>query len=193
VAGRAPHARVTLASLRDGHIIRQLDLEITELRSLAASPTGDTLYYADGNTIWSVPLDGSAKPRPIGQGTFITADPSGNYLYVADVASDPIRLRRLPLHGGVPTQVVIPEHLRVSAQDFGPAAFDRHGRLLIATSPRDTWFYRVGILDDKGGTFTPIPLRFGWGIGSPNWTADGQVLALGVGLGSSLWHYRLTS
>jgi len=190
LAGEAARSRIALASLRDGHVIRQLSFDAGQVHSLVASPDGGVLYYTDGNGVWSAPADGSAGPRRIGDGTFVTVEPRGRFLYVIDVGSDPIRLLRLPLRGGAPQPIAIPEHLRLAAQDFGSNAIDERGRLLLTMQSRDSWFYSLVIFDGERGSFALAPARYRGGLGSASWTADGRIVALGVGLASTLWRYR---
>ncbi|HZU28948.1 MAG TPA: hypothetical protein VFA04_25715, partial [Bryobacteraceae bacterium] len=75
-------------------------------------------------------------------------------------------------------------------QDFSPGAIDARGRLLVDTASRDSWYYNLAMLDAGADTLTPVPVRFTGGVGSPCWTAAGDIMALGVGLSSTLWRYR---
>jgi hypothetical protein len=190
LAGGAAHMRIAIASLREGRMLRQLPFDASEVRSLTASADGGTLYYAAGNVIWSVASDGSGTPKRLIDGNQVSADPGGRFLYVKQLAADPIRLLRVPLAGGDPWPVPTPAGLRLTIQDFAPAAVDSRGRLLLDTASRDSWFYRLSIVDPEHDIIKPLPLSFHGGLGSPCWTADGHITALGIGLASTLWWYR---
>ena len=190
LAGRAPQRRIAIASLREGRMLRQLPFDANEVRSLTASSDGGTLYYAAGNDVWSVAGDGSGAPKRLIDGSQVSADPGGRFLYVKQLAADPIRLLRVPLMGGEPRPVPTPAGLRLTIQDFGPGAVDSRGRLLLDTASRDSWFYRLAMADPERDAIAPLPLRFHGGLGSPCWGADGHITALGIGLASTLWRYR---
>jgi hypothetical protein len=190
LAGGAPQTRIAIASLREGRLLRQLPFDATAVRSLTASPDGATLYYAAGNVIWSVASDGSGTPKRLIDGNQVSADPGGRFLYVKQLTADPIRLLRVPLGGGDPWPVSTPAGLRLTIQDFAPGAVDSRGRLLLEIASRDSWFYRLSMVDPEHDVITPLPLRFHGGLGSPGWTADGHITALGIGLASTLWCYR---
>jgi len=190
LAGGTRHTRIAIASLREGRLLRQLPFDATAVRSLTASSDGATLYYAAGNVIWSVASDGSGTPKRLIDGNQVSADPSGRFLYVKQLTADPIRLLRVPLAGGDPWPMSMPAGLRLTIQDFAPGAVDSRGRLLLEIASRDSWFYRLSMVDPEHDVITPLPLRFHGGLGSPCWAADGHITALGIGLASTLWRYR---
>lgn len=189
LAGGIHQMRIAIASLREGRMVRQLPFDATEVRSLTASSDGGTLYYAAGNVIWSVASDGSGTPKRIIDGNQVSADPGGRFLYVKQLAADPIRLLRVPLAGGDPCPIPMPVGLRLTIQDFAPGAVDSRGRLLLDTASPASWFYGLSMVDPEHDAITRLPLRFHGGLGSPCWTTDGRITALGIGLASTLWRY----
>jgi hypothetical protein len=62
--------------------------------------------------------------------------------------------------------------------------------MLVNVSPADSWFYRVAVLDLAAGHITPIPIIYSGDTLTANWTADGQVLSVGLPLTSHIWRFR---
>jgi hypothetical protein len=61
--------------------------------------------------------------------------------------------------------------------------------VLVTTTTKDSWFWRVAVLD-REGTLSPIPVDFEGDLYLPGWGRDGNVLAMGYSYKSELW--RLT-
>lgn len=81
--GTAPRQQIAIATLRDGRIVNRLSLNAAEVRSMALSADGSTLYYAAGGFIWSVNVNAPlSAPRKIIDGDDIALDAGRRILYV---------------------------------------------------------------------------------------------------------------
>lgn len=186
--GAARDRQIALASLADGHIVRRIPATMPAgVRSLAVSPDGATAYYAAAGEVWTVQVSGSAEPRRTAAGDSVAVDPSGRFLYVKQLAANPIALTRVPLAGGAPESLAVPQ------LDLSPLAansVDSKQRLVLETGSLDSFFSRPALWDAASQTLTAIPLAFAGDVRSPGWTPDGRILAVGSTFQSSVWHYR---
>jgi hypothetical protein len=188
--GTPPKDVIAVASLRDGRILKRLSLKAADIRSLALSPDGQTLYYASGGAIWSVPVDESAPPRRVVEGDDAAIDPAGRYLYVKELARQPIALIRVPVEGGAGEPIPIPASLRLTNDPISPSAVDSQGRVLLEVATSDSFFYGTAVYDPARQSVTRVPVKFEGDVWTPGWTSNGRIAAEGARYASTVWRYH---
>jgi hypothetical protein len=188
--GAPPRQQIAIASARGGRILKRLSINATEVRCVALSPDGQTLYYAASGAVWSLPVSESAPPRRIAEGDQVVIDPSGRFLYVKQLAKDPAVLARVTVAGGVAEPVPISNGLHLTVSNLAANAVDAQGRVLFPASSADSFFYRPALYDPALKSVTRIPVRYEGDVWSPIWTAKGRIAAVGASFASSIWHYH---
>ncbi len=197
VAGSGKDRRLTVAELVDNNLRIYHNLEgvpVEGLRWLAASPDGETLYYVWARRVWAVPV-GGGDSREVGPGDGVAVHPVSGDLIVHRLEREGVGLYRVD-----PKSPEMPKKIEVRAIDdkglrLAPAAgcngraIDDKGRLLVTTTTKDSWLWRVAVLDPEG-TLRPILVDFEGDLYLPGWDKDGKVLAMGHSYKSDLW--RLT-
>jgi hypothetical protein len=68
----------------------------------------------------------------------------------------------------------------------GGGAIERDGRVLVAATSNDSWFWRAAVLG-PGGELQPIPATFEGDIYPAGWDEGGRALGMGYALRSDLW------
>jgi predicted Ser/Thr protein kinase len=188
--GTAPRQQIAIASAREGRILKRLSLKASEVRRVALSADGQTLYYAANGAVWSLPVSESTPPRRIVEGDEVVIDPSGRFLYVMQRAKVPPVLIRVPAAGGTVEPISLPEGLRLTMNGLRAGAVDKQGRILLETSSLDSAFYRAALYDPVRKSVTRIPLRFAGDVYSPIWAPDGRIASIGDTFGSTIWRYH---
>jgi hypothetical protein len=148
--GTPPRQQIAIAWAREGRILKRLSIKATEVRSVALSPDGQTLFYTASGTVWSLPVSESAPPHRIIEGDQVVVDPSGPLLYVMQAAKDPPVLARVPVAGGTAVPIPIPEGLHLTVNNMPANAVDAQGRVLFDTSSADSFFYGAALYDPPG-------------------------------------------
>jgi eukaryotic-like serine/threonine-protein kinase len=189
VIGAEPRDTIAVAETTTGRITHRISPGKGEIKSLAASPDGRTLYFAAGGAIWTIPASGGEQ-RMIRAGDSVAADPSGRYLLVSVTESARWRLFRLPLGGGAEQEVTLQGSDPVMGWPLETGAFSADGRLLLPLQPLDSWFNAPGLLDTATGRLTRLPSDEVSDWHSMAWLPDGQIMALHVGLRSTLWRFQ---
>lgn len=110
--------------------------------------------------IWSLALNGSAKPKQVIEGNQLCMDVTGEVLYVDQLAKDPPQVIRMTIANGATAPIPLPRDLRPTTDGFGATAVDARGRLLIEVSSADSFFYSPALFDPARNTVTCIPVRF---------------------------------
>jgi hypothetical protein len=187
VIGLEKHQRIAIASITDGHILREIPLAAGAPSGIAVSPDRSIVYYAQNSGIYA--LAGTSPARRLGEGDTLTLDPSGRYLYAKQFGKDPIRLVRIDTVSGEQTTVPVPSEPRLTPVVLSSTAVDANERMLVETSSPLNWFYRAALLDLRTGTMTPIRTAHVGDCVSPGWGADASILCNAVGLTGSLWRY----
>ncbi len=189
--GTAPRHQIAIATVRDGRIVRRLSLKASEVRSLALSADGSTLYYAAEGSIWCVPVSESAPPRRIVEGDEVVLDAAHRLLYVKQMAKEPPVLLKVSADGGAAEPIRLPGGLRLVENPMAANAVDAKGRFVFETSSEDSFYYRATLFDPASrNSPLVIPLQFEGDIWSPVWTSDGRIAAIGSPIASSLWRYH---
>jgi DNA-binding beta-propeller fold protein YncE len=196
VIGPAPHQTIAIADTATGRVTRRIPLNKGDIGSLAASPDGNTLYAAAfgaaGGAVWAVPSSGG-EPRMIRAGDSVTADPSGRQLVIAVNESSKLRLFRVPVvsgGAGGSEQEIVTDASTPLMGALSPNALSADGRLLEPLSPRDSWFNAPALLDTATGGVTRIAADDVSDYHSMAWLPDGRIMALHIGLRSTLWRFQ---
>ena len=175
-------------SLADGHIIRRLPEAKGDITSLAASNDGKKLFYSAESAVWEIPVSGG-KPRKICDGDSVTADPDGESLIVQINAWDGVRHVRVPLSGAPGKPVPWLGAGSLTPTPLGPASV-RAGKMVLTTGSRDSWFWKIGILDLTTGRVTGVPVRYEGDLALASWTSDGNIVAIGLPFRANIWRLR---
>ncbi len=193
VIGPLPHQTIALADTASGRIVRRIPLNRGNIKSLASSPDGKTLYAAAGGSIWAVPSAGG-EPRMIRAGDSVTADPSGRQLVISVTESSKFRLFRVPVvsggDGGSEEEIVTDGSIPLMGMELSPNALSADGRLLHPLSAPDSWFNAPGLIDTATGRVTRLASDDVSDYHSMAWLPDGRILALRIGLRSTLWKFQ---
>jgi eukaryotic-like serine/threonine-protein kinase len=190
VIGPAPRQTIAVAEVANGRITGRIAPGKGVINSLAASPDGQTLYFAAGNSVWAIPSSGGGA-RMICSGDSVTADPSGRSLVVVRVESSRMRLFRVTLDGNSEEEVPTDDSVPLFPEVLSPNALRSDGRLLVPLAPRDSWFNPPAIVDTANGRVTRIPSDTVSDYHSMSWLPDGQIVALQIGLRATIWKFKL--
>jgi eukaryotic-like serine/threonine-protein kinase len=190
VTGPLPHQTIAVADTASGRIVRRIPLNKGDITSLASSPEGKTLYAAAGGSIWAVPSSGG-EARMIRAGDSVAADPSGRQLVIGVTESAKFRLFRVPVEGGPEQEIVTDGSIPLmGGPSVSPNALSADGRLLQPLESLDSWFNAPAVLDTATGRITRIVSDDVSDYKSMAWLPDGRILALHVGLRSTLWRFQ---
>jgi len=189
VIGPVPRETIAVADTETGRITRRISPRKGEIVSLAASPDGGTLYFATGNTIWSIPSTGGAV-REIRSGNRVVVDSSGRALLISIQESANMRLFRVPLDGSPEAEIPADAAYGLRYSHLGPGSWNADGRLLV--SLHETWFAAPAVLDTHTGRLQLLPSDKTSDYVSMAWLPDGRIMALRVGQRSTLWRFAPT-
>ncbi len=185
-----PEQTIAIASTTEGRLVRRLaGTKGRGISGLAASPDGKTLYFAAGEFIWAIATEDGA-PRKLAAGDAVTVSPDGRTLILTQSVRSNPRFMSVPPEGGSEKEIHLESGQSLAPVPIGSRALSQDGRLLINVSPPNSWFYRVAVLNLATGHITPIPVTYQGDTVSGNWTADGQVVAVGLPLKSHIWRFR---
>jgi Tol biopolymer transport system component len=187
--GPVPRGTIALAEVETGRITRRLTPGKGEIVSLTASPDGGTLYFATGDTIWSMPSAGG-EARKIRAGNRVVADPSGRALLVSVLESPNVRLFRVPLDGSPETEVRADSGRALRYTHLTSGSWNADGRVLL--SLHDSWFSAPAVLDTRNGRVQPLPFDHTSEYVSMAWLPGGRMVALRLGMRSTLWRFTPT-
>jgi Tol biopolymer transport system component len=188
--GPVPRGTIALAEVETGRITRRLTPGKGEIVSLAASPDGGTLYFATGGTIWSIPSAGGEARKIRAGNRVVAADPSGRTLLVSVLESPNMRLFRVPLDGSPETEVPADAGHALRYTHLTSGSWNADGRLLV--SLHDSWFAAPAVLDTRNGRVQPLPSDNTRDYISTAWLPGGRMVALRIGMRSTLWRFAPT-
>jgi WD40 repeat protein len=195
IIGTAPRQALAVADTSNGRIEQRIPLDKGPLNkgkviSVASSPDGKTLYASADGVIWAVSASGS-EPRMIRAGDSVAADPSGRYLVITANETSKTRLFRVPLQGGAEREINLdPSQPLMGTWFLSPNSLSADGRLLFPLQPLDSWFSPIGLIDTATGRTTRVASDDVSDYHSMAWLPDGRILALRVGLRSTLWKFQ---
>ncbi len=190
LAGEGPQRRIALASLPEGRILKRLEQAPGQnIDTLAASPDGKILYYVQVGQVYAVPT-ADGPPQKIHPGDSVAVDPNNSELIVQMTGKDGVKLYRLQAAGGKGEEIPVRSALRLAPSPLAPDAVGQDGRILVAVTTRDSWFYSVAILDPKTGNLEPIALDYHGDLRQPAWGPDGLILATGLPFKTDVWRFR---
>jgi len=184
--GPVPRDTVALADIETGLITRRIAPGKGEIVSLAASPDGGTLYFAAGGTVWSISSAGG-DARKIRAGNRVVAAPTGRALLVSVLESPNMRLFRVPLDRGPEVEIPADGSHALEYSVLSSGAWNRDGRLLV--SLLDLWFLAPAVMDTVTGRVQPLPFDNASDYASMAWLPDGRMVALRIGMRSTLWRF----
>jgi len=187
VIGSGDRRRIAIAALRDGRVLRRFSARSDN--GMAASPDGNTLYYAFGGAIWAQPVSGG-EPKRITEGIDVTLDPKGEYLYVKRTRKGAMGMARIPVAGGGAEELPVPAEYHLANPSLSPAAVDARGRILVSVASAHSFYYETAILDPAAKSFTLAPMAIDGDGCRAGWAPDGRILALGTRYLLSLWRYQ---
>jgi hypothetical protein len=187
VIGSGDGRRIAIASLRDGRALRRFSTRSDN--GMAASPDGNTLYYAFSGAIWAQPVAGG-EPKRITEGIDVALDPKGEYLYVRRARKGAMGIVRIPVAGGDAEELPVPAEYHVAYPGLSPAAVDARGRILVPVLSAHSFYYQTAILDPAAKSFTLVPMAIDGDAAPAGWAPDGRILSRGQRYWSSLWRYR---
>ena len=183
--GPDPDRTIAIASVSNRRVLRRIPFDKGPVSALASTPDGKTLFCAAGGKIWSIPESG--EPRAVRDGDHVAVDPEGHYLVVQVTEASIIHLFRMPLNGGVEREIQLTGEER-PAFEMGPDAVGKDGRILMPMGT-STWYWPAGVIEPSSGRFGRIPVERILDYHALGWTADGMVVATGLGLSSKLWKF----
>ena len=181
---------LALASVEDGRILRRFDATGgVSPQTLAPSPDGKTLYYADGGEVWALDVS-SGETRKLRAGHGVAVDAARDELVVQVNGPKGNQLVALPRSGGPERPIPLLGPLRLAATPVAPGAVGPDGRIAVTVASTDSWFWGVGLLDPVSGSISAVPVGFEGDVQFPSFGRDGTLRAVGVGTRSALWRFR---
>lgn len=99
-----------------------------------------------------------------------------------------IRPIHVPLNGGPDVEIPRTGELR-PANIPGPNGVGNDGRIVMPLGT-STWYWPPGIIDPVSGAVTRLPVDYIVDYHALNWTPDGKVMGLGLGLRAKIWKFK---
>jgi hypothetical protein len=187
--GPEPRQTIALADTESGRIKSRISTDKGEIESLASAADGKRLYFAAGGVIWSIGSSGGAAQK-IRPGSSVVVDPSGRSLLIKQNEIAGVRLFRISLDDGSEREIPLDRANPLMPFPLSPGALAADGRLIVALMPRDSWFNPIALLDTSTGRITRITSDDLSDHQSAAWAPDGSIVAIKVGLRSSIWRFR---
>jgi hypothetical protein len=187
--GTPPAAEIAIATT-DGRILRRMKgAGGGRIQSLAASPDGATLYYADSASIWSIPAAGGT-PAKFHAGDGVAIDPANGDLIIQLNEMGATRLMRVSPSGGNDREITVGGGFNAAPQPISGRIVGPDGRMVITVWSRDSWFWFPAVLDPAGGFVRRVPVPFEDDLFPSNWANDGSILGIGRRLKTAIWRFR---
>ncbi len=187
--GPEPHETIAFAEPSTGRMVRTIAPGKGPVESLACSPDAKTFYFSARGVVWSIgPSGGEARKIRAGEG--VVADPSGRRLIVQARESSQMHQFIVPMDGGPEREIPRDSSFPLSVVTMSPNALNADGRVLTSTTLRDSWFNPPGLIDTATGRTRRIPSENLSDYQSVGWTPDGHVMAVKIGLRSTLWKFQ---
>ncbi|MGH7968097.1 MAG: TolB family protein, partial [Limisphaerales bacterium] len=182
-------SRLTLCSASlDGRgvtRIQPVDWSTWVDKSVAGSPDGQTIYYAQGGFIYAVPAAGGA-PEKLHAGDSVAVDPAGRYL-VIQISMPERYLVRFSLSDHSEQRIKCSGRYRLSVP-LAPNAVAADGRIAVRVAPLDSWFWPAAILDPQTGT-EALATEYQADMQSSGWDTEGRLVTSAAFLRASIWRF----
>jgi len=185
--GPEPRETIAVADTATGRILSRITPQHGVIQTMAAAADGETLYFTAGGSVWSVPTAGG-EPRRIGPGLWVLVHPSG-LLIVARNDGTHVRLFEVSAEHGTERAIAVDPGARF--QSMGGIRAD--GLLAASLVPPDSWYLQLGLVDLTSGRTTRLPRDGVSEVVSAQWTRDGRVLALKLGMNATIWTFTRNS
>jgi hypothetical protein len=98
-----------------------------------------------------------------------------------------MRLFRVPLDGSPETEVSADAADALRYPHLSPGSWNADGRLLVLL--HESWFARPAVLDTRNGRVQPLPFDGMSDYVSMGWLPDGRMIAVRIGMRSTLWRF----
>jgi hypothetical protein len=181
---------LAIASVEEGRILRRLEATSgVAPQTLAPSPDGRTLFYADAGDIYALDV-ASGTPRKLRPGHGVAVDARKNDLVVQVNGRERTELFAVPLGGGPERPIPFQGPLRLAPTPIAPGAVGPDGRIAVTVVSEGSWYWGAGLLDPATGKVEKVPVAFEGDIRFPTFFRDGTLRAVGVGTRSALWRFR---
>ncbi len=183
---------LTVATMPEGRIVKRLEATRgIAPQSLVASPDGKTLYYVNAGSLFSIDIEGGI-PRRMRAANGVALDPRAPdpALVVQVNEKDGVKLFRVPFSGTSELSILFVSSLRIAPLPISSAAVGGDGRIAVTITSPDSLFRGVGLLDPVTASIERLPLVFDGDVQSPAWARDGNLLAVGLSIRSSLWRFQ---
>jgi hypothetical protein len=182
-------SRLTLCSASlDGRGVRRIqpvDWPTWVGMSVAGSPDGQTIYYAQGGFIYAVSAAGGAAQK-IHIGESVAVGPAGRYLVI--LISNPERhLVRFSLSDHTEERIKFSGKYRLS-EPIAPNAVATDGRIAVRVAPFDSWFWPAAILDPRTGT-EELATEYQADMEGSGWDTEGRLVTSAAFLRASVWRF----
>jgi hypothetical protein len=189
LSGSGPDRTIAIASLAKARVLRRLEgTRGASVESLAVSSDRQTVYYASGGTIWTIPIS-DGKPRPLHPGNSVAVDPRSGDLIVQLVDASSVRLLHVT-GDGTSRPIVFKSDVLLAPFPLSSTAVGLDGRILVQVTSRDSWFFRPGLVDPVAGRIDRIPVSYEGDVMAPGWGPMGDVVATGIPLRATIWRFR---
>jgi len=181
---------LALASVEDGRILRRFEATSgVAPQTLAPSPDGKTLYYADSGDVYALDV-ASGAARKLRPGHGVAVDARRGELVIQVNGREGNELYSVPVAGGPERPIPFQGPFRLAPTPLAPGAIGPDGRIAVTVATKDAWFWGPGLLDPSTGTVERIRVSFEGDVQFPTYGRDGLLRAVGVGTRSALWRFR---
>jgi hypothetical protein len=189
--GKGKERRIAIASLDNRRILRRLqNVQADGISAMTASPEGKTIYSVEAGTVWSIRVEDGTRSR-IHAGDGVAVAPDGKTLTIQLAQVGKAEWVRVDVESGSAQPIAVKEAVIFPlATPPGPNAVGPDGRILMAISVPDFWFFPPAIFDPKTGNIQRVPIRYDADMFTPGWTPDGKIIAVGHTFESTIWRFR---
>jgi hypothetical protein len=190
--GHEGNAVIGIASESDGRLIRRMDVPGGSITCMATAADGKTIYYTRDRTLWALPAAGGESYK-LADADSIAVNPATGDIVLQRNESNGSQFFRFDPVNQREQLIEIRSGDNTAASTFpiltsGAVAPD--GRIVVPIAPRDSWAYKLGLLDPATGIIKRIPMNYDGGLINPAWTSDGHIVFAGVPVQSSIWRFR---
>jgi hypothetical protein len=179
---------IVIASTIDGRVLNRLKAPVAGAASLAASPSGDVLYYATGGSVYRLAVAGGGPAR-VGQGDSVAVDPRNGDLIVKTNDAERYTLTRMAPDGSNQRPIPFDGPFTMVARALFSTAV-RQDRLLLPIGSTDSWYWSIGALDLQAGAIQKVRADRLLDVHGVTWTSDGAALAVTLALRGPLMRFR---